>query len=133
VHPVIDLNDHAETDGYEINGRMRTRTELRQPICVFPWCTRPSRRCDKDHRVPYDEGGASCDCNVAPLCRRHHRLKTHRGFSYTIIEPGTWLWRTPHGLQILRDRHGSRDVTPDPPPTTPDPPWDGCLLSTSPA
>ena len=33
-----------------------------QPAC-FPWCTRPARRCDKDHRVPYDAGGAPCDCN----------------------------------------------------------------------
>ena len=72
----------------------------------------PSHRCDVDHRVPYDDGGASCDCNLAPLCRRHHRLKTHRGYRYTVIEPGTFLWSTPHGLQLLRDPGGTRDVTP---------------------
>ena len=54
------------------------------------------RHCDVDHRVAYD-GGASCDCNPAPLCRRHHRLKTLRGYRYTLIEPGTFLWRTLHG------------------------------------
>lgn len=129
VHPVIDLNAHEKLDSYQPTAGMSVRTELRLPICVFPWCTRAARRCDKDHRVPYDEGGATCDCNLAPLCRRHHRLKTHRGYSYTIIEPGTWLWRTPHGLQLIRDRDGTRDVTPDPPPTTSDPPWDGCLMA----
>ena len=129
VHPVIDLNAHEKTDAHQPTAGMSIRTELRLPICVFPWCTRPARRCDKDHRVPYDDGGATCDCNLAPLCRRHHRLKTHRGFSYTLIEPGTWLWRTPHGLQLIRDRDGTRDVTPDPPPTTSDPPWDGCLVA----
>ena len=95
VHPVIDLNAHEKTDSYTPTTGMRVRTEFRLPICIFPWCTRPARRCDKDHRVPYDEGGTTCDCNLAPLCRRHHRHKTHRGFRYTIIEPGTWLWRTP--------------------------------------
>ena len=129
VHPLIDLNEHERTDAYEVPSRMRTRIELKRPTCVFPWCTRSARRCDKDHAVPYDEGGATCDCNLAPLCRRHHRLKTHRGFSYTIIEPGTWLWRTPHGLQLIRDRDGTRDVTPDPPPTSSDPHWDGCLMT----
>ena len=79
VHPVIDLNDHAATDGYEITGTLRTRTELKHPTCVFPWCTRPSRRCDKDHRVPYDEGGASCDCNLAPLRLSHESRVSSTG------------------------------------------------------
>jgi hypothetical protein len=127
VHPVIDLNEHERVDQHDASAPMATRIELSHPTCVFPWCTRPARRCDKDHQVPYDAGGATCDCNLTPLCRRHHRLKTHRGFRYTIIEPGTWLWRTPHGLQLIRDRGGTRDVTPDPPPGTVDQPWDGCL------
>lgn len=125
VVPVIDLDDHAQVGQYEISGRNRQRQQLAHPTCVFPWCSRPSHRCDLDHRVPHGDGGASCDCNLAPLCRRHHRLKTHRGYRYTLIEPGTWLWSTPHGLQLLRDRGGTRDVTP--PSTDPDPPWDGCV------
>lgn len=128
VVPVIDLEDHASVDQYEITGRNRQRHQLAHPTCVFPWCSRPSHRCDLDHRVPDDGGGASCDCNLAPLCRRHHRLKTHRGYRYTLIEPGTWLWSTPHGLQLLRDPRGTRDVTP--PPLASTPPWDGCLGET---
>ena len=129
VHPLIDLNEHERVDQHDAPARMLARVELTHQTCVFPWCTRPARRCDKDHGVPYDDGGATCDCNLAPLCRRHHRVKTHRGFRYTIIEPGTWLWRTPHGLQLIRDRGGTRDVTPDPAPTVSHPPWDGCLVS----
>jgi hypothetical protein len=127
VHPVIDLNEHGRVEQHDAPATMQARIELTHPTCVFPWCTRSARRCDKDHRVPYDAGGATCDCNLAPLCRRHHRLKTHRGYSYTIIEPATWLWRTPHGLQLIRDRGGTRDVTPDPPPGGSDQTWDGCL------
>lgn len=125
VLPVLDLDDHARVEQYEITGRMRRRVELAHPTCVFPWCSAPSRRCDVDHRVAYDDGGASCDCNLAPLCRRHHRLKTHRGYRYTLIEPGTFLWSTPHGVQLLRDPGGTRDVTPT--VAGSDPPWDGCL------
>ncbi|QZY30111.1 HNH endonuclease signature motif containing protein [Nocardioides coralli] len=116
VTPVHDLEEHVQVGAYEIEGRMRERVELAHPTCVFPWCALPARRCDVDHRVAWGDDGASCDYNLAPLCRRHHRLKTHRGYRYTLIEPGTWLWRTPHGLQLLRDRHGSHDVTPDQPP-----------------
>ena len=114
VVPVIDLDDHAQVEQYEITGRMRQRVELAHPTCVFPWCSRPSHRCDVDHRMPHGDGGASCDCNLAPLCRRHHRLKTHRGYRYTVIEPGTWLWSTPHGLQTAArcGRHSQRHATP---------------------
>ena len=33
-------------------------------------------------------GGASCDCNIAPLCRHHHQLKTHAGWRYTALDTG---------------------------------------------
>jgi len=112
VQPVIDLRDHESTEAYEIRGRLAERTHLLLPTCVFPWCTRPARECDHDHRVPFDVDGASCDCNIAPLCRRHHRLKTSAGWRYTRVETGVFLWSEPHGQQFLRDRTGTRDVTP---------------------
>ena len=41
-------------------------------------------------------------------------LKTHApGWTYTAIEPGTYLWTSPHGYQFLRDHNGTHDVTPD--------------------
>ena len=112
VLPVIDLNDHASSESYEIRGRFAERNHLLHHTCVFPWCTRPARDCDHDHRVPFDAGGASCDCNIAPLCRRHHRLKTHAGWRYTLLETGVFLWSEPHGQQFLRDETGTLDVTP---------------------
>ncbi|RNM13032.1 HNH endonuclease signature motif containing protein, partial [Nocardioides pocheonensis] len=67
--------------------------ELRDRTCVFPWCNRPARGCDKDHVVPWEHGGPTSSDNLAALCRRHHRLKTHGGWTYTRVEPGTYLWR----------------------------------------
>src|SRR5579875_2337650 len=36
-------------------------------------------------------------CNLAPLCRHHHRLKQAEGWSLTQPEPGVMIWRTPAG------------------------------------
>ncbi|MFC6286852.1 hypothetical protein ACFP3Q_11625 [Nocardioides sp. GCM10027113] len=123
VVPVIDLTDHAAVDAYEIPDRLKTRTSLLTPTCVFPWCTRPAHRCDHDHTIPHAAGGTTCDCNLAPLCRRHHRLKTHAGWTYTTPDQGVWLWAEPHGQQFLRDHTGTHDITP---PGRPRPTHNGC-------
>lgn len=116
VQPVIDLADHDATTSYRIKRRTELRTDLVAVTCAFPHCTKPAERCDHDHIVPFNHcdpaaGGASCDCNIAPLCRHHHQLKTHGGWRYTPVETGVWLWADPYGQQFLRDRHGTRDVT----------------------
>jgi hypothetical protein len=70
--------------------------------------------------IPYADGGTTSSDNIAPLCRRHHRLKTHHpGWGYTALEPGTYLWHTPHGYQLLRDHRGTTDVSRDRPPDRP--------------
>ncbi len=114
VKPVIDLNEHHRVEGYEIPDRLREQTILRTGACVFPWCTRPARTADCDHVIPYDQGGSTCSCNLAALCRRHHRLKTHSTWSYTVLEPGTFLWSSPYGYQFLTDHQGTCNVTADP-------------------
>ena len=140
VNPVIDLNEHIDVEAYEIRGRLREQTILVHPTCVFPWCTRPARAlepdehdADCDHRVPYTQVKHSCSCNTAPLCRRHHRAKTHGRWTYTALDRGTHVWTSPHGYQYLRDQHGTLDVSRDrhphpsdpcTPPATPHPPDD---------
>lgn len=116
VQPVLDLAGHDETSAYRIKAHTQLRADLIAGTCVFPWCTKPARVCDHDHVVAFNHadpgaGGASCDCNIAPLCRHHHQLKTHAGWRYTPLENGTWLWADPHGQQFLRDRTGTLDVT----------------------
>ena len=117
VKPVIDLNDHLHVEAYEVPDRLAEQTNLRDHTCVFPWCTRPARTCDSDHVIAHAEGGTTCSCDLAPVCRRHHRLKTHSAWTYTVLEPGAYLWTTPHGYQYLRDHHGTLDVTADRPRT----------------
>lgn len=128
VLPVVDLNEHMQSDSKSVTDAMGRRARLRTPTCVFPFCDRPSRGCDVDHRVPVGGGlgqhGSSCDCNLVPLCRHHHRLKTFAGWSYTPIESGVWLWTDPCGRSYLRDHHSTRDVTvEDPTLPLPNPDW----------
>src|SRR4051794_9712101 len=102
VKPVIDLAEHIRVDAYEVPDRLAEQVELRDVTCVFPWCTRHARGCDKDHVIPYADGGPTSSDNLAALCRRHHRLKTHGDWNYTMLEPGSYLWRSPHGYTYLR-------------------------------
>lgn len=114
VKPVIDLNTPLSTTAYEVPDRIREHLILRDRTCVFPWCHRNARACDLDHIVPFDHGGSTSTSNLAPLCRRHHRLKTFGDWVYTMVEPGVFLWRSPHGYSYLRDQTGTRDLTPRP-------------------
>ena len=67
---------HQPVDSYEIPDRIARQVKLRDHHCVFPHCTRPAERCDLDHIDAHADGGVTCPCNLAPLCRGHHRLKT---------------------------------------------------------
>ena len=100
VKPVIDLADHHHVDAYEVPARIAEQAALINMTCVFPWCTRSARRCDSDHIQPYDSGGTTSSDNIAPLCRRHHRLKTHGGWSYRPLEAGSFLWTQPPRLHL---------------------------------
>ncbi|MQW75562.1 DUF222 domain-containing protein [Nocardioides sp. dk4132] len=115
IKPVIDLETHHHTDAYAVPDRLADQTRLAQPVCAFPWCERPARRCDTDHVTAHGDSGPTCSCNLAPLCRRHHRAKTHTGWAYDKTDAATYLWRSPHGLHLMKDRGSTQLVTAHPP------------------
>jgi hypothetical protein len=93
-----DACDHAwQTAAYQPSRALRHLVETRHGTCVFPGCRRPAGQCDKDHTVPYDQGGKTCLCNLAPLCRRHHQAKQAHGWRLEQPTPGTLIWTTPAG------------------------------------
>jgi hypothetical protein len=102
LKPVADLNALLHTDRYAPTPALREQTVLTHPTCVFPRCTRPSRRCDLDHVIPFPDG-VTDSTDLAPLCRGHHRLKTHGGWRYRRTGPTSFLWTSPHGHQYRRD------------------------------
>jgi len=92
-----DCRHPRESRSYRPPPSLRHVITIRQPTCSFPGCRRPAIRCDDDHTLPYDQGGRTCECNLAPLCRRHHRAKQARGWQLGQPEPGTMVWVTPSG------------------------------------
>lgn len=83
---------------------LREFIETRDQHCRFPGCHQPAHHCDLDHVVPYDNGGTTDPSNLGPLCRRHHRIKTHTRWDITSIEPdGTAIWTSPTGHRVHHD------------------------------
>jgi hypothetical protein len=103
VRQVIDLNEHRWNQGHDPTPLLREQVMLTHPSCVFMHCTRPSRSCDCDHIIDYRSGGPTCSCNLAPLCRFHHRLKTHGGWTYERIAPRIFAWTSPLGHVYIND------------------------------
>jgi len=89
---------HArETLAYQPSPALRHLLKTRDQTCSFPGCRRPARRCDDDHTIPYDQGGRTCECNLAALCRRHHSAKQAPGWHLRQPQPGTLVWTLPNG------------------------------------
>ncbi|WP_300682968.1 HNH endonuclease signature motif containing protein [Nocardioides sp.] len=113
IRPVLDLAESHTRDGYVPSETMREQAILINRTCVHPWCDRPARASDLDHITPYENQGPpgqTTSTNLAPLCRHHHRLKTHSGWQYQHLEPGIYLWTSPAGRSYLRTQTGSTSL-----------------------
>ena len=66
----------------------------REATCRWPGCTRSSESCDLDHTIAYPDG-ATTPANLGPLCRRHHNLKTHHGYTLSNLPPPDDTQREP--------------------------------------
>ena len=90
--------DHHDAEpGYIPSRRLRHKIHARTPTCSYWGCRRPAAQCDDDHTHAWQHGGLTCQCNLAPLCRRHHRMKQRQGWRLDQPEPGVLAWRTPGG------------------------------------
>jgi Domain of unknown function (DUF222) len=89
-------HDRAEP-GYRPSRKLQHLVQVRNARCTAPGCGRAAARCDLDHTVPWDQGGLTCECDLAPLCRHHHRCKQAEGWRLEQPEPGVLIWHTPAG------------------------------------
>jgi hypothetical protein len=110
IVPVLDLGRDDAVDQHNPPDWMRETAILRDRHCVFPWCRRDARACDLDHIEPYvppdraGPPGQTAPSKLAPLCRRHHRLKTSGRWRYRRARDGTYTWHGPHGLTFTVTR-----------------------------
>lgn len=97
-----------QSAGYQPSPTLRHLIKTRSRRCGYPGCGRPATRCDDDHTLAYHLGGRTCQCNLYPLCRRHHRAKQAPGWHLDQPQPGTLIWTLPSG------RHYGNSVEPYP-------------------
>jgi hypothetical protein len=84
---VVGIGDPFVTPAHDAPLRVAALVRTAEGVCVFPGCSTPARRCDLDHRKPFPDG-ATCTCNLQPLCRGHHRLKTTGHLRVRLVQPG---------------------------------------------
>ena len=110
---LLGLGRATFTPEYRPGSPLADHITVRDRTCTFPGCHQPARRCDNDHRTPHPKG-PTCECNVAALCRHHHRLKHRAGFGAGLSDdpshpPGSVIWTTPTGRTY--DRPATRIAT----------------------
>ena len=92
---------------YRPTAEVRRHVSARDGHCNFPGCGMPASRTDLDHVVAFDHrrperGGLTTVENLQALCRRHHGLKTHGGWSVhrsetSVNTTATTIWTAPSG------------------------------------
>ena len=94
--------DHTRAEvGYHPSRKLAHLIRARSATCTAPGCSRPAARCDLDHTLAWDQGGLTCECDLAPLCRHHHKCKQTQGWQLEQPEPGVLVWHTPSGRTYL--------------------------------
>ena len=73
----------------------------RDRVCRFPGCRRTGQSSDIDHAHSWESGGETNPANLGLLCRRHHRMKTHGGWSLESNPDGSCLWKSPKGKSFF--------------------------------
>ena len=113
LQPVLDLRRQDAVDQHDPPEWMRELVFQRDGFCPFPYCDQPARGCDLDHIEAYvemDDGGPPGQThpdNLAAICRRHHRAKTHFGWSYVRNPDGSYTWTGPRGHRYTVDHRGT--------------------------
>jgi Domain of unknown function (DUF222) len=86
---------HAE-DRYVPSRQLKHLVQARTATCPAPGCDAQACRADADHTIPWPDGPTD-ECNLAPPCRRHHRVKQSPDWKLEQPEPGVMVWTTPAG------------------------------------
>lgn len=89
---------------YRPSERLRDLVTARDHTCTFPGCGRPAGEADLDHRTNYNGTNTTAD-NLHPLCRTHHRLKTHAGWTVQRTPDGQDTWTSPLGHTYTQQSH----------------------------
>jgi hypothetical protein len=65
-----DQCDHRNAEPRYQPGRTLSHLiKARNATCCAPGCGKPAAACDLDHTIAWDNGGITCECNLASPCK----------------------------------------------------------------
>ena len=89
--------DHRGRENrYTPSRKLKDLVRARTVTCPAPGCGARAVHNDLDHTVAYP-AGLTCQCDLSPPCRRHHRVKQAPGWRLEQPQPGIMRWTTPSG------------------------------------
>jgi hypothetical protein len=89
--------DHRhQEDRYRPSRKLRHLVHARTTTCPAPGCGARAIYNEIDHTVPYPAGKTD-ECDLSPLCSRHHHAKHAPGWELRQPEPGVMQWTPPNG------------------------------------
>ncbi|NYD68808.1 HNH endonuclease signature motif containing protein [Agromyces atrinae] len=103
THPETGTTLSVGRDRYTVPPDLRAALQHRDTTCRFPGCNQPALTADIDHTTDWQHGGPTTLDNLAHLCRKHHTLKHHTGWTAThttsgdSTSDGTLTWTSPLG------------------------------------
>ncbi|WP_405374870.1 MULTISPECIES: DUF222 domain-containing protein [unclassified Microbacterium] len=117
THPETGVVLSVGREHYRPPADLRRLVTWRAARCMAPGCGIPAERCDIDHTVAWDHGGATDASNLAPLCRGHHTLKHHTDWRVRAKPGGALEWTSPAGrVSLVKPERRIPQFTTDPPP-----------------
>ncbi|GAA1993290.1 HNH endonuclease signature motif containing protein [Microbacterium pumilum] len=112
THPCT--GEPLSVDRYRPSTEITRFLSVRDEHCRFPGCRMPVWRCDVDHTVDAALGGATCVCNLANLCRRHHTLKHASDWIVRQLGGGVLEWTSPTRRRYIDRPPSTVSFVPDP-------------------
>jgi hypothetical protein len=88
------------TSAYRPSKKITRMVHLRDGTCRFPGCSRPAKRTEIDHVVPWPHGPTQVS-NLHCLCKHHHRAKHEAGWRLSMTPAGVCTWTSPTGQTYL--------------------------------
>lgn len=97
-------------ESYEPPQALKDFLIARDRTCRFPGCRKSAALSDLDHAQSWEAGGSTSAENLGALCRRHHKLKTHDGWSVTSHGDGSCTWVSPLGKKFFTPARSIHDT-----------------------
>lgn len=103
THPETGMVLSVGRDRYGAPPGLRRLVQWRADRCMGPGCGIPASRCEIDHRVAWEHGGETRLENLNPLCKGHHTVKHHGGWTVRDVDGsfGAVEWISPAGRRYV--------------------------------